>query len=316
MRAEQRDYVQVMRRMVADAGRAPSVYQPGAYWAPHAERMIEVVEQYGIVNFRRIPDKAVAAFNTGNHWQPRDTRAFRLLRALASVPVVSRFANAAINDIETGFIRAKSEGTFKLRAVYYWLKDTSADLLELDDKLIGSPVTFSIDGREWSEAFLLKLLELSLLRKHIDFSAISSVIEIGGSYGLLAEIILSVYPHIQYTLVDIAPVAAFAEYYLGKSFPDSARITVKCAHELPTITDAFDLLINVASFQEMDREQVVAYCGFAAGSAERVYLNNNARSASNNLTTDDYRDLLDMRTEAQWDSPLHPAYRPTLFKRQ
>lgn len=308
-------YTKLMRQMSVDASHAPSLFHPGSYWKPHADRMISVVERYGIENFRRIPDKAVAAFNTGNHWTPRDTRALRLIRGLSRLPGIGRLARALIADIDAGYIRARSEGHFKLRAVYHWLKETEPDLIELEDRAIGNPVTFSIDGREFSEAFLLKLLEFSLLRRHLDFASVSSIIEIGGSYGLLADVILTRYPTIRYTLVDIAPVAAFARYYLDHRFPDSDRVTVKCAHELASITGLFDLFINVASFQEMDRDQVKLYCSFAAEKVSRVYLNNNARSASNSLTTNDYRDLLGMSIDAQWNNPLHPSYQPTLLRR-
>lgn len=311
-----RSYTELMRQMSVDALQAAPLFQPGSYWKPHADRMIDVVERYGIENFRNTPEKALAAFNTGNHWQPRNTRVLRLLSLMSKIPVVSRVARAAIADIETGYVRAKNEGYFKLRAVYHYLKETEPDLIRLEDARIGNPVPFDIDGRAWSEAFLLKLLEFAMLRRYIDFDTIGSVIEIGGSYGLLADVILSRYPEIRYTLVDLAPVAAFARYYMDQRFPQSDRIAVRCAHELPSLAGAWDLFINVASFQEMDREQVQFYCTFAASSVDRAYLNNNARSASNGMTTNDYRDLLGMRIKAQWGNPLHPSYQPTLLTRE
>ena len=169
MRSEHRDYPKIMRRMLEEASRAPAIYQPGPFWKPHADRMIAVVESEGIENFRRIPKKALSAFNTGNHWQPHASRALQLMQTTTRVPVIGRIAAAVLRDIQIGYTRARSEGNFKLRAIFYWLKDTAPDLLELQDKLIGNPVVFSIDGRDFSEVFLLKLLDLALLRKQLDF---------------------------------------------------------------------------------------------------------------------------------------------------
>ena len=59
--------------------------------------------------------------------------------------------------------------------------------MELPDKLIGNPITFSIDGREVSEVFLLKLLELSQLRKHIDPRGITEKVDRGGGFATARE---------------------------------------------------------------------------------------------------------------------------------
>ena len=57
--------VALMKDMLADAQRAPPIFSPGPYWKPNDELMIDLMERYGVENFRAIPDKALIAFATG-----------------------------------------------------------------------------------------------------------------------------------------------------------------------------------------------------------------------------------------------------------
>ena len=142
--------------------------------------------------------------------------------------------------------------------------------------------------------------------------------------GLVGEILRKRYPAIRYTLVDLAPVAGFAQFYLSKVFPGDvsgygetteAPIRIHCAHQLPQISERFDLFINVASFQEMSAEQVAMYADFARTHSGAVYLNNNRKSGSNGLTTEDYARMLQpMARTAFWNSTLHEGYQPAVFR--
>ena len=314
----------LMLEMLADAQKAPAIFSPGPYWKPHAELMIELVERYGIENFRTVPDKALIAFATGNQFKPPPTRALKLINALQRIPGIGRIAHSLARSVATGYARSRSEANYKLHVVFALLQEIAPDLAELQESRIGNPPLFSIYGRSFSEMFLLKLLEIALLRRHVDFEKLGSVVEVGGSYGLVGEILRKRYPAIRYTLVDLAPVSGFAQYYLSNVFPGEvagyrekadAPIRIRCAHQLPEISGHFDLFINVASFQEMSPEQVTMYSDFARTHSDRVYLNNNRVSGSNSLTTDDYARLLrPMLLAASWNSTLHEGYQPVLFR--
>lgn len=208
------DYVALMKEMLADAERAPRIFSPGPYWKPHADLMIGLVRRHGIENFRAIPDKALTAFATGNKFNPPANRALKLNDALRRLPVIGRFPDAIARLIEGSYRRARSETNNKLHVVFALLQQIAPDLTELKESGVGNPPVFSIYGRAYSEMFLLKLLEIALLRQHVDFEKIKNVVEIGGSYGLVGEILRKRYPAIRYMLVDLAPVAAFAQFYL------------------------------------------------------------------------------------------------------
>jgi putative sugar O-methyltransferase len=318
------NYVALMKDMLADAEKAPAVFSPGPYWKPHADRMIGLVERHGIEKFRALQDKALMAFATGNQFKPPASRALTLNDKLRRLPVVGRFSEALARDVEIGHGRARSEANYKLHVVFALLQEIAPDLAALDESRVGNPPMFNIYGRAFSEMFLLKLLEIALVRRHLDFDKLNTVIEVGGSYGLVGEILRKRYPAIRYTLVDLAPVAGFAQYYLSNVFPGDvagyeektdAPIRVHCAHQLPDISGHFDLFINVASFQEMSAEQVAMYADFARTHSEAAYLNNNRKSGSNGLTTDDYARMLQpMARAASWNSTLHEGYQPILFR--
>jgi putative sugar O-methyltransferase len=305
------DYVALMEEMLADAERAPRIFSPGPYWKPHADLMIGLVRRHGIENFRAIPDKALTAFATGNKFNPPANRALKLNDALRRLPL-----------IEGSYRRARSEANNKLHVVFALLQQIAPDLTELKESGVGNPPVFSIYGRAYM--FLLKLLEIALLRQHVDFEKIKNVVEIGGSYGLVGEILRKRYPAIRYMLVDLAPVAAFAQFYLSNVFPGEvsgygekggAPIRIRCAHQMPEIGGHLDLFINIASFQEMSAEQVRMYSDFARTHCNIVYLDNNRISGSNGLTTDDYARLLQpMERAASWNSTLHEGYQPVLFR--
>jgi putative sugar O-methyltransferase len=318
------NYAALMKDMLADADKAPAIFSPGPYWKPHADRMIGLVERHGIEQFRGLQDKALMAFATGNQFKPPASRALQLNNTLRRLPVVGRFSEALARDVEIGHGRARSEANYKLHVVFALLQEVAPDLAELTESSVGNPPMFSIYGRSFSEMFLLKLLEIALLRRQLDFDKLGTVIEVGGAYGLVGEILRKRYPAIRYTLVDLAPVAGFAQFYLSKVFPGDvsgygetteAPIRIHCAHQLPQISGHFDLFINVASFQEMSAEQVAMYAEFAHTHSDAVYLNNNRKSGSNGLTTDDYaRMLAPMARAASWNSTLHEGYQPILFR--
>jgi putative sugar O-methyltransferase len=318
------DYATLMKDMLADAEKAPAIFSPGPYWKPHAGRMIGLVERHGIEQFRGLSDKALMAFATGNQFRPPASRALGINDALRQLPLIGRFSEAIARDVEIGHGRARSEANYKLHVVHALLQEIAPDLAELSESSVGNPPMFKIYGRSFSEMFLLKLLEIALVRKHLDFDKIRSVIEVGGSYGLVGEILRKRYPAIRYTLIDLAPVAGFAQFYLSQVFPGDVAgyreqadrpIHIHCAHQLPEISGHFDLFINVASFQEMSAEQAAMYAEFARTHANAVYLNNNRKSGNNGLTTDDYaRMLAPMTRAASWNSTLHEGYQPVLFR--
>ena len=326
----------LMNTMMEDADRDEDIYSAGQYWKSHAEDMKKFVNDFGISSFRHSNEKCIKAFATGNDFLPTKSSNptfWKLHATLIKTPVVAKVIRKYDQQIHAGWKSARSQAYYKLRAMHALIAQISPSLLDLQDPCIGSPLTYEIEGVVFSEAYMEKLLDVARLEQNVDFRKIKTIIEVGGSYGLLASIILTRYPDIRYIYIDIAPVAAFGEYYLKKAFPgqvngylftrehrdinvkvNKRRISILCSHQLKFCKGTFDLLINTASFQEMDVNQVKMYCEFAKEHCNSVYLNNTQKAKLTGLTEDHYEtELSPMKITKRWNNLLHPSYRPLLL---
>ena len=122
------------------------------------------------------------------------------------------------------------------------------------------------------------LLAIVFLKKHVDTSRIRNVLEVGGGFGTLGEILArdpkNTYAYVD---VDIPPTAFAATYYLseiyGSRLLDYGRsreapvleldgsfdAAVICPWQLPKLHGKFDLFVNAISFQEMEPAVVRYY---------------------------------------------------------
>ena len=179
-----------------------------------------------------------------------------------------------------------------------------------------------------------------------------TVVEIGAGWGGLAYQFKTLFPNTTYVIVDLPPTLLFSIVYLKAVFPDStAAIYGETAPEAwftgPDAPDvvfvpAFaardlqvpppDLVVNVASFQEMTTEQVATHVNMLADAGcARVYSLNRDRSRHNTelstvteLLATRYRveavdvlpesyNMLDAKVEKKKD-PTVNAYRHTLAR--
>ena len=154
-------------------------------------------------------------------------------------------------------------------------------LSECSESTVGDPdEQWVFEGRRYSRSMLNYLNGLVFLKQHVDTSSITKVLEIGGGFGTLGEILLKA-PDRDYTYVDVdIPPAAFAaSYYLSSIYPEGAfadfieaknwnvfqveklkgRAAVICPWQLEKIEGSFDLLVNFISFQEMEPNVVENY---------------------------------------------------------
>lgn len=304
-----------MRRMTEDAQAAGEIFWPGPYWRPHADEIIKIIDRSGIGSFRSIPEKALTAFGAGTwgRWMPEGRLAV-VDSLMQRVPLARDISRAYRREIEGGYVRASNERLSKLRLMHEFIRVTDIELASLTDTATGGAVTFKIGDKNYSELFLNKLYELALLRQRFDFSKTYDVIEIGGGFGLMGELLTRLFPKLNYTIVDLAPIAALAQYYLETTsknvagYDDSpSRITVRCAHQIDAITGRFDLLMNTASLQEMSRPQVEHYMEFAKNRANAVYLFNSDPAPANGIGSKDYIGLLLPKSVVTWKHPLHPG---------
>lgn len=133
-----------------------------------------------------------------------------------------------------------------------------------------------------------KLFYLSdLILKSLPEGASPRVLEIGGGSGVLAVMLLKRARISSYVIVDLPEMLLFSSKTLRRLFPDmpirfshreapgplslpesgALLVTPQDAARLPR--DAFDLGLNIDSFQEMSREQVAGYLALVQDTARK-----------------------------------------------
>jgi len=147
---------------------------------------------------------------------------------------------------------------------------------------------------------------LTFLKNSVDTNGIENVLEIGGGYGALGEILLTSDSTSFYVNIDIPPVAAVSSYYLTQLFgkdqvltydqskdwkeidikriKETHRCAVFCPWQLPKITGEFDLFVNFISFQEMEPDVVENYISCVKPLTTKFVLLRNSRSGKPKAT--------------------------------
>ena len=175
-------------------------------------------------------------------------------------------------------LRRFFDGTLDARAEFRLLKSMqlngALDVTTVSESTVGGGERFQFDGNHYGRSFLNYLRGLAFLNKLADEADVSSILEIGGGYGTLGEILLKARHDGFYVNVDIPPLAAISTYYLQQIFGEDAvfsydesrgmssidlseirksfRCAVFCSWQLPELRSPLDLFVNFMSFQEME----------------------------------------------------------------
>lgn len=137
----------------------------------------------------------------------------------------------------------------------------------------GEPVEqFEFDGRKFTRSSLNYLLGLSMLKKYLNDDVPKTILEVGGGFGALGEILAnSGIQDLRYIDVDIPPTSFVAQSYLanvlGKEnvatyeqiwemksidIDTLPQVSVFCSWQIEKLQGQVDLFVNFISFQEME----------------------------------------------------------------
>ncbi len=102
------------------------------------------------------------------------------------------------------------------------------------------------------------------------------VLEIGAGYGRTCHAIMSLGAVDTYTIVDLSPSIAIAQWYLPQVLTGAqyAKIRFVDAESAVSSRSHFDLAINIDSFAEMDAATVLCYMKYIEGHCEYFYTKN------------------------------------------
>jgi putative sugar O-methyltransferase len=152
-------------------------------------------------------------------------------------------------------------------------------------------IGFDTDQGKISRDLVRYLMVLVDLVKHGAFLASGSqtILEIGGGYGGLARLCLTLNPTTAYVILDIEETLFYQAVYLTNTFgtdrvvlcsPENVPIPPPKAGHVYLVPQTaykkllgsrFDLAINQQSMQEMNQAQVENYCDLLGKSSQRFY---------------------------------------------
>jgi len=310
-----------LRLMLEDLPAQDPIHQPTSFWATAAKELLSDFETHGIETFRCLPSSSV--FFVPTYGSPGNS-----IRAEHRDLLQERLHEEVAPDSKPALtLERMLSGQQWAEADYrvYLAGNQSSQNPKLDtvsESVTGGPLEhFCFGGRQFSRSLLNYLNAFVFLKQHVDTSSIRSVLEVGGGFGTLGEILAAEKQDYAYTDIDIPPTSAVASYYLGnlvggvaRPYSQTRELTsisaaapgerlVLCPWQLPQLEGSCDLLVNSISFQEMEPDVVRNYCREAIRLGVRYVLLRNIREGKalksdtrpygveTPIKTDDYLDF-------------------------
>lgn len=277
----------LLETMLSDLDTAPDLYRPTDFWRTGLERVVADLRERGFDEFRRHPSATY-------FYAPRYAPVSRPLAAasglLARAGTNGRLLADRIDQAPVA--RAHHAAVRALDPV-----DAHPRIADFDESAAGAPTERLVfDGRRYSRSSLNYLRGLVALKRAVPDLRIETVLEIGGGFGTLGEILVQQNPGITYVDVDIPPVAAVATHYLREVLGADQvldygasrelekveidrieeRAAVLCSWQLPKLNGSIDLFANFISFQEMEPEVVRNYANLVSALGARYLLLRNS----------------------------------------
>ena len=253
-----------------------TLYQATHFWRESIPEILYDLNTKGIDNFRKWPSSlkffVPVYLNLGGNFS--DDQVSKMLELIEPYSVTFK-QKKSLTNFFSGYAEAESD----FRVVQTALFNTANErLLQFSESEIGNPKEqFNFDGKRYSRSSLNYLMALSCLGKFTDLSQIQSVLEIGGGFGTLGEIISKSWPaRCQYINFDIPPICNISSYYLSQvsssfsgleeienindfSFSDISEVNVAANWKIENFKDTIDLFVNLISFQEMEPDVIKNY---------------------------------------------------------
>ncbi|MFC1701851.1 putative sugar O-methyltransferase [Pseudomonadota bacterium] len=250
------------------------IYQATSFWKQASREIIAAIEKSGIENFRNL-DAALGYFvpNYGIPANSFDEITEKRITALLKSKGTHK-QSLAMSEFLSGYFHALADYRVFISS------DNTAKrpiLSDFSESGYGNPTEqFEFSGKKYSRSALNYLLGLCFLKKHMDDNdKLDTVLEIGGGFGTLGEI-LKFSAGTRYINIDIPPTSFISWTYLSNIYIDS--VIESCVHDKKTIDISelgpcsvfnswdieklegeIDLFVNFISFQEMEPDVVENY---------------------------------------------------------
>lgn len=292
----------LLAQMQADMAGQLAHYQPTPFWRAASADIIAELEQVGFESFRRL--HSPRRFFVPSYGPPGNMLTEAQVDQLEATILAHTTTGSKTHQTLMSQLRGDAWAMADYRVFLAGDRpDLSPDLSRVSESTVGDPPDgLEIEGRRFSRSMLNYLHGLVFLKQQLGDAGIRKVLEIGGGYGTLGEILHQAQDNFTYVDVDIPPTSAVASYYLSQqpgldlvdyaetrgeapiAMPGAGRQMVLCPWQLPRLTGTVDLLWNFISFQEMEPEVVRFYLEQAARLKARYVLLRNLREGKQQRT--------------------------------
>lgn len=251
------------------------LYQPTAFWSDASVRVANELRNGNVVRFRRLPGPLGYFVPTygrpGNGWSADQVDATISLAEQTEVGAKARLSLAAHLD-GSQVAEADYRVLMGSGSVDRW--PNSQPFVESE---VGQPIEqFQVGDSRHSRSSLNYSLGLAYLTQLVgdELPSQPRVLEIGGGFGSLAELLMHHFPGSQYIDLDIYPAGPVAAFYLtsvfgmhkvatqekaGMEMDSLPAMTVLGSHCIELMSGHLDLFVNFISFQEMEPAVVSNY---------------------------------------------------------
>jgi putative sugar O-methyltransferase len=280
-------------RSLAGIETCKPVYRPTNFWSMGLDPLLQDLEGGGLHRFKRWPSASVWFY-------PIYGRGF----TNSTIKQTYEFAKTQNDRTTLPFMTNALNGALDAGRDYdaaclAWDQDRwPFDLVNFGESKVGEPREYyhasDLPDVGFGRPYLNYLLILAALSRHVETPP-RSVLEIGGGFGVLGEILMSRDPQARYVDVDIPPLLTVASYYLTELFgadrvkifdesvPDEGPIDVPQSGVLPNwriedISGEFDLFVNAFSFQEMEPDVVAHYIATVAAKNPEYVVSLNSKA--------------------------------------
>ena len=269
-----------IENLLSEAEQQKEIYKATTFWETAIEPILRDISKHGVENFRQWNSALtyfVPTYGFPGNSLPQDT--YLKIKELVSEAATSKQKNTITN-----FVDGRNQALSDFRVAKAILQKNAPEIfLNYSESSVGNPIEqFTFEGRKYSRSSLNYLLGLAALSQYEDLTNINKVLEIGGGFGSLGEILFTSNDDLKYCNLDIPPTCVAAEYFLDqvvqkkcvRNFDSKASkvdfnqddwsVSVLPNWNIENICGDIDLFVNYISFQEMEPNVVENYLDHVA----------------------------------------------------
>jgi putative sugar O-methyltransferase len=291
----------LLNLMIADSRLQQSVYQPGPYWRSMSRNAVSQIRCHGLSDFRGSSSTIGLSFTDAAYVDVRHNLCGRFTKPLHLL--LSRiYPFKSVFDGQVSLTRSYERQARQLRNMLVSSDPRVRELLRrysMPFSLRGGCMDYvQIDGQRISSHYLSLLYQHDCVARHGAFAGFTSMLEIGGGFGVNAHLLLENYPRLKKIVyLDIPPNLYVGTQYLKAIYGDAVsdyrqtrqvdsirfaghdgiEILAIAPWQIERLDLSVDVIYNAHSFVEMPQRVVANYAaqlarrpGFSASSVAMI----------------------------------------------